>query len=38
MLCIYYLVQFQEKPIEALIDSVSEVNAMSLIFAKKLDP
>ncbi len=34
--CIRYPVQFQAKPIEALIDSGSEVNAMTPAFAAKL--
>ena len=34
--CIYYPVRFQEKQIRALLDSSSEVNAMSPAYAKKL--
>ena len=37
--CIYYLVWFKErqKQVKVLLDSDSEVNAMSLAFVKKLD-
>ena len=34
--CIHYPVQFQEKQIRALFNSGSEVNAMSLAYAKRL--
>ena len=34
--CIYYPVRFQEEQIRALLNSGSEVNAMSLAYAKRL--
>ena len=36
VLCIYYLVQFQEKQIKALLNSGSEVNTINSNFAWKL--
>ena len=36
VLCIYYLVWFQEKQVMALLDSYSKVNAMSPTYAGKL--
>ena len=36
VLCIHYPVWFQEKQVKALLNSGSEVNAMSPIFAQKL--
>lgn len=35
VLCIYYLVQFKEKSVQAFIDLSNKVNVMSPIFAKK---
>lgn len=35
-ICIYYLVHFEEEPVQALIDSSSEVNTINPTFAKKL--
>ena len=34
--CIHYPVRFQEKQIRALLDSSSEINAMSPAYAKRL--
>ena len=34
--CIHYPVQFQEEQVKALLDSGSEVNAMSPAYAKRL--
>ena len=34
--CIHYPVQFQEKQIRPLLNSGSEVNAMSPVYAKRL--
>ena len=34
--CIYYPVQFQEEQVKALLDSSSEVNAMSPAYAERL--
>ena len=35
--CIHYPVQFQAEQVKALLNSSSEVNAMSLAYAKRLD-
>ena len=37
MLCIYYLVQFQEEQVKTLLDSGSKVNAINLNYAQKLE-
>ena len=34
--CIYYLVKFQEKQVKTLLDSSSEINAISPTYAKRL--
>ena len=35
--CIYYPIWFKKKDVQDLIDSGSEVNAMTLVYASKLD-
>ena len=37
MLCIYYLVQFQEEQVKTLFDSGSKVNAINPNYAQKLE-
>ena len=34
--CVYYLIQFKKKEVQALIDSESEVNAMTPTYASRL--
>ena len=36
ILCIHYLIRFKKKKVQALIDSGSEVNAMTPAYASKL--
>ena len=36
VLCIHYPIQFQEEQVRALLNSGSEVNAMSFVYAERL--